>query len=74
VCLVKDLDARPRWKYEWNRLHDRLVAGPEPILCRPPEDTAALLEGAGLIPERAERTDRAWTPYAHYVVRARKPS
>ena len=26
VVLVKDLDTRPRWKHEWNRLHDRLVA------------------------------------------------
>ena len=73
VCVIKELDERPRWKYTWNRLHDRLVAGPEPIVCRSPDDTAALLRGAGLRPERADRTDRPWTPYAHYIVRARKP-
>ncbi|HEY3141502.1 MAG TPA: class I SAM-dependent methyltransferase [Acidimicrobiales bacterium] len=73
VCIVKDLDVRPRWKYEWNRLHDRVVAGPEPIHCQPAECMADLLAGAGLIPERVERTDRRWEPYAHYLVRARKP-
>jgi SAM-dependent methyltransferase len=72
ACIVKDLDLAPRWKYEWNRFHDRVVAGPDPIFCRSPEDMAALLAGAGLVPERAERTDHALTPYAHYVVRARK--
>jgi SAM-dependent methyltransferase len=73
VCIVKDLDVLPRWKHEWNRLHDRLVAGPEPIHCRSPQDMADVLAGAGLRPEREERTDRRWTPYAHYIVRARKP-
>jgi SAM-dependent methyltransferase len=73
VCIVKDLDVLPRWKHEWNRLHDRIVAGPDPIFCRSPQDMAHLLAGAGLVPEREERTDRSWAPYAHYVVRARKP-
>jgi SAM-dependent methyltransferase len=72
VVIVKDLDVEPRWKHEWNRLHDRLVAGPEPITCRPPEEMAEILGGAGLRPERVVRTDRALTPYAHYLVRARK--
>lgn len=73
VCIVKDLDVQPRWKHEWNRLHDRIVAGPEPIFCRSPQDMAHLLAGAGLLPEREQRTDHRWAPYAHYVVRARKP-
>lgn len=73
VCIVKDLDVRPHWKHEWNRLHDRIVAGPEPIFCRTPDETAELFAGAGLVPERIERTDHRLTPYAHYVVRARKP-
>jgi SAM-dependent methyltransferase len=73
VVIVKDLDVRPRWKHEWNRYHDRLVAGPEPILCRSPEAMARLFGEAGLTPERAERIDRPWTPYAHYVLRLRKP-
>lgn len=74
VCLIKDLDRRPRWKYHWNRVHDRIVAGPEPIVCRSPDETADLFAAAGLVPERVERTDRPWTPYAHYLVRLRKPS
>lgn len=73
VVVVKDLDARPAWKYHWNRVHDRIVAGPEPIFCRPPADMAALLDEAGLRVEHAARIDHALTPYAHYVVRAVKP-
>jgi SAM-dependent methyltransferase len=57
VCIVKDLDVRPRWKHEWNRLHDRIVAGPGPITCRRPAETADLLAAAGLVPERVERTE-----------------
>jgi hypothetical protein len=34
---------------------------------------ADLFAGAGFVPERVERTDRRFTPYAHYLVRARKP-
>lgn len=73
VVVVKDLDVAPRWKHEWNRVHDRLVAGPDPITCRGVDEMAGLLEGAGLVVERAERTERRWEPYAHYVVRARRP-
>jgi len=72
VALVKDLDTRPRWKYEWNRFHDRLVAGPDPIHCRPPDEMADLFAAAGFVPERVERTEHRFTPYAHYLVRARK--
>jgi SAM-dependent methyltransferase len=74
VCLIKDLDRLPRWKYQWNRVHDWVVAGPEPITCRSPEETARLFAETGLDPERVERTDHALTPYAHYVVRLRKPA
>jgi SAM-dependent methyltransferase len=73
VVIVKDLDRRPAWKYHWNRIHDRLVAGPEPIHCRPPAEMAGLLEDAGLQVERAARIDHALTPYAHYLIRARRP-
>lgn len=73
VCIVKDLDTLPRWKHEWNRLHDRVVAGPAPIFCRTPDDVANILAGAGLVPEDTRRIDRRWEPYAHYLVRARKP-
>lgn len=74
VAVVKDLDSGPAWKYHWNRIHDRLVAGPEPITCQSPAAMAALLTGAGLSVERAERTEHRLTPYAHYLVRARKPA
>jgi SAM-dependent methyltransferase len=74
VCVVKDLDVLPRWKHEWNRIHDRLVAGPEPIHCRPPADVRATFEAAGLEGETSGRIDRPWTPYAHYLVTLRRPA
>lgn len=74
VCIVKDLDVEPVWKERWNRLHDRLVAGPEPIRCRPPEELAKFFADAGMAVERAERTDHRLTPYAHYIIRARRPA
>lgn len=73
VCIVKDLDVQPRWKYHWNRLHDRIVAGPEPITCRAPDDVAEMFTEAGFVVERMERTDGRLTPYAHYILRLRKP-
>lgn len=74
TVVVKDLDAGPAWKYHWNRIHDRIVAGPEPIHCRPPAEMAALLTDAGLVVERADRIDHALTPYAHYLIRATRPT
>lgn len=74
VVVIKDLDVRPRWKHGWNRVHDRVVAGPGPIVCRSPREMVATFEEAGLVCERAERTERPWVPYAHYVVRMRKPA
>ncbi|MGB3033990.1 MAG: class I SAM-dependent methyltransferase, partial [Candidatus Microthrix parvicella] len=53
--LVKDLDVAPRWKYHWNRLHDRLVAGPEPIHCRPIGEMARIFEAAGLVVDEQRR-------------------
>lgn len=73
VVIVKDLDVEPRWKHEWNRWHDRLVAGPEPIHCRAPAELAGFFRDAGLVIERVERTEHRLTPYAHYLIRARKP-
>jgi SAM-dependent methyltransferase len=74
TVVVKDLDAGPAWKYHWNRIHDRIVAGPDPIHCRPPADMAALVTAAGLVVERADRIDHALTPYAHYLIRATRPA
>lgn len=73
VCIVKDLDVAPRWKHEWNRLHDRIVAGPDPIHCRPPGETAELLASAGLVVEHVRRIDARFEPYAHYLIRAHRP-
>ena len=73
VCVVKDLDVAPRWKYEWNRLHDRIVAGPDPIHCRPPGEMAELLASAGLVVEDVRRIDARFEPYAHYLIRAHRP-
>ena len=73
VCVIKDLDAGPRWKARWNRVHDRVVAGPEPIHCRPLDEMTALFARVGLDVKRSERIDGAWTPYAHYVIRLHKP-
>ena len=73
VVIVKDLDAAPAWKFHWNRIHDRMVAGPGPITCRTPTEMADLFADAGLAIERAERIDHRLTPYAHYLVRAAKP-
>ena len=74
VCLVKDLDVAPTWKRRWNAVHDRLVAGPEPITCRPPEEIAADLRSVGLEVDLVARIDRRWEPYAHSVVRGRRPT
>lgn len=74
TAIVKDLDTHPRWKYHWNRVHDRIVAGPDPISCRPPAEMAGLLADAGLVVDKSGRTDHFLTPYAHYLVRATKPT
>lgn len=72
VCLVKDIGVNPPWKHRWNALHDRLVAGPDPLACRSPEAMAAVFESAGLVLERLSRLDRR-SPYPHYLLRLRRP-
>ncbi|MBV8462735.1 MAG: class I SAM-dependent methyltransferase [Acidimicrobiales bacterium] len=73
MCLVKDMDVRPAWKYHWNRTHDRIVAH-QWVNCRTPEDMARLFERTGLVAERVERVDRSYGPYPQYVLRFRKPA
>jgi 2-polyprenyl-3-methyl-5-hydroxy-6-metoxy-1,4-benzoquinol methylase len=70
TCLVKDIATEPRWKHEWNRLHDRLVAG-EGVHCHSPDEMARLLEEAGLHRARARRI-APLSPYPHYIARAEK--
>ena len=48
TLVIKDLDSGPAWKFHWNRIHDRIVAGPDPIWCRPPAEMAALVTDAGM--------------------------
>jgi 2-polyprenyl-3-methyl-5-hydroxy-6-metoxy-1,4-benzoquinol methylase len=73
ICVIKDLDAEPRWKNRWNRVHDRIIAGPEPVHCRPLDEMTALFARVGLDVKRSERIDGPWTPYAHYLITLRKP-
>jgi cyclopropane fatty-acyl-phospholipid synthase-like methyltransferase len=72
MCLVKEMDVRPAWKYHWNRIHDRIVAR-EWVNCRSPQEMASLFEEAGLIPMRIERVDRPYGPYPQYILRFQKP-
>lgn len=69
TLLVKDIDVAPRWKHRWNELHDRLVAGPDPIHCRSAADMAAVVAAGGFTVRTVRRLDRLG-PYPHYLVRA----
>jgi len=71
TCLVKDIATRPHWKHEFNRLHDRLVAGPEPVHCRSPREMAEVFSRAGFEPLSASRIGRLG-PYPHYLLRLRR--
>ena len=72
LCLVKDIAMTPRWKYAWNRAHDRLVAGPDPLHCRAPGEMAGVLEAAGFEIAAVRRLSLA-SPYPHYLIRAERP-
>ncbi len=72
VCLVKEMARTPRRQYLWNRLHDRIVAGPEPLSCREPADMAAVFEGAGFEITEVRRLKRLGI-YPQYLVAARRP-
>lgn len=71
VLLVKDIARTPGWQHGWNRLHDRIVAGPEPIHCREPADLAALALENGFAAARWRRVAR-FEPYPHYVAELRR--
>jgi len=73
TVLVKDMDVEPRWKWAWNRTHDRLVSGREPTYCRDPETMATVFEAAGL--RRIEiRRFHHRDPYPQYLVLLQKPA
>jgi hypothetical protein len=71
VLLVKDIATTPRHQYLWNRLHDRIVVGPEPIHCRSPEDMTVVLASAGFAIDDVRRP-KPLGLYPHYLVVARK--
>ena len=73
LFVVKDIARTPRWQHDWNRLHDRLVAGPEPIHCREPGEMAELGLAAGFHSARWRRVARV-DPYPHYLVELRLAS
>lgn len=71
TLLIKDIARTPRWKYAFNRLHDRLVTGSGEVYCREPEETAALFAPHGFAPEQVRRI-APLSPYPHYLVRMRR--
>ena len=73
LFVVKDIARTPRWQHDWNRLHDRLVAGPDPIHCREPRDMAELGLASGFASARWRRVAR-FDPYPHYLVELRLAS
>lgn len=73
TLLVKEMATEPRRQYLWNRFHDRLVAGPDPIHCRSPEEMASLIAGAGLQVDEQRRLVRLGV-YPQYLVVGRRPT
>jgi 2-polyprenyl-3-methyl-5-hydroxy-6-metoxy-1,4-benzoquinol methylase len=73
TCLVKEMARTPRRQYLWNRLHDRIVAGPEPLSCRDPEEMAAVFADAGFEIGEVGRLRRLGI-YPQYLVEARRPA
>lgn len=71
--LVKDMAPEPRRQYLWNRTHDRIVAGPDPICCRMPDDMAGVLREAGFEIGTVRRLRRLGI-YPQYLVEARRPA
>jgi cyclopropane fatty-acyl-phospholipid synthase-like methyltransferase len=71
TLLVKDIDTRPRWKHRWNELHDRVVAGPDPVHCRSANEMAEVVEAAGFDVVEIRLLHR-YGPYPHYLVHARR--
>lgn len=73
VWLLKDIARTPRWQHGWNWLHDRIVAGPEKIHCREPEEVVEFGLRAGFASARSRRVGR-YDPYPHYLVELRAAS
>ncbi len=71
LVLVKDIAATPRWQHAFNSFHDRLAVG-DKTHCRTPADMCEILAGTGMRVEDWCRVGR-FSPYPHYVIRARVP-
>jgi 2-polyprenyl-3-methyl-5-hydroxy-6-metoxy-1,4-benzoquinol methylase len=70
--LVKEMARTPRRQYLWNRLHDRIVAGPEPLACLDPEELGDVLESVGFDVIEVRRLRRLGL-YPQYLVAALRP-
>jgi 2-polyprenyl-3-methyl-5-hydroxy-6-metoxy-1,4-benzoquinol methylase len=77
VVLVKEMDTRPSWKHQLNRLQElvatrvaRITQGRR-VEVVPPESLAAELEGAGLVVSR-RRLDHG-SLHPHHLVIGRRP-
>jgi SAM-dependent methyltransferase len=73
LFVFKDIARTPRWQHRWNALHDRLVAGPEPVHCHDPGELVGLALRSGFSSARWRRVGR-YEPYPHYVVELRAAS
>jgi len=68
--IIKDLDTKPSWKYLWNRIHDFIMTGGEPVLYQNQDSVKDLLEKIGFKLEKKIRINGY--PYAHILYIAKK--
>jgi len=68
--ILKDLDTKPRWKYVWNRIHDYIMTGGEPVLYQNQNGIEKLLNKTGFKLEK--KIGISGYPYAHIIYVARK--
>jgi 2-polyprenyl-3-methyl-5-hydroxy-6-metoxy-1,4-benzoquinol methylase len=68
--LIKEISPTPAWKHRVNQAHDHLVSGQE-THAREPAELAAAVEAAGFEIERLYSA-AAFSPYSHFILRARR--
>ena len=64
--VIKDIDLRPRWKFWFNYLHDRLMTKGEAVHYRSAQEWGEVLAHAGLAVTIV--THNTWRPYPHVVI------
>lgn len=69
--IIKDVDTSPRWKYYWNHLHDRLMAG-LPLTYKPSSFYLDYFTHKGAMTDYS-RPESFHSPYNHYLLIAVKP-